>query len=78
MRRRLCAVAASGVLASWVFAPSAVAHQGHGSCAPAAQAFIVPLAQSGAAGETASAQARAGTLNENVAAAHALLCEPKP
>ena len=77
MRKRLCAVAASAVLGSLAIAPSASAHQGHASCAGAAHTFIVPLAQSGAAGKTASAQAQAGTLNENVAAAHAALCEPK-
>ena len=77
MRRRLCAIGASAVLGSMAIAPSASAHQGHASCAGAAHAFIVPLAHSGAAGETASVQARAGTLNENVAAAHAALCQPK-
>jgi len=54
-----------------------MAHEGHGSCKGAAQAFIVPLAQSGMAGEVASSQAQAGTLNENVAAAHAALCAPQ-
>ncbi len=77
MRRRLCAVAASAVLGSLAIAPSASAHQGHASCAGAAHTIIVPLAQSGAGGESASALAQAGVLNEIVAAAHAELCNPK-
>ena len=39
-----------------------LAHEGQAGCKGAAQAFIVPLAQSGMAGEVASSQAQAGTL----------------
>lgn len=76
MRTRFWGVAASAIVASLALASPAMAHGGHRSCAPAAHGFIVPLAHSGLAGETASTQARAGTLNENVALSHALLCEP--
>ncbi len=71
-------LATAGVLAALALAAPAGAHEGHASCADGAHAFIVPQAQSGEGGETASTQAKAGTLDENVAAAHAALCEPKP
>ena len=77
MRSTFCAVATSTVFAALTLVAPAMAHEGHGSCKGAAQAFIVPLAQSGMAGEVASSQAQAGTLNENVAAAHAALCAPQ-
>ena len=77
MQSRTRLIAAAGVVAALALASPAAAHEGHASCSAGTHAFIVPLAQSGQAGETASAQARAGTLNENVAAAHAALCEPK-
>jgi len=47
------------------------------SCGDGAHAFVVAQAQSGVAGENASQQAQAGTLNESLAAAHAGLCDPK-
>ena len=78
MQTRKRCIAAAGVLAALALASPAAAHEGHASCSEGARTFIVPIAQSGQAGETASAQAKAGTLNENVAAAHAALCEPKP
>ena len=77
MRRRVCGVAAAAVLAGIISAPPALAHGGHASCGEGARAFVVAQAHAGTAGETASAQAREGTLNENVAAAHAIFCEPK-
>ena len=77
MRRRLCVITAAVALGGLAFAPPVLAHQGHASCGEGARAFVVPLAQAGVAGETASTQAREGTLNENVAAAHAVFCEPK-
>ena len=78
MRRRSSTVAAFVLLGGLALASPATAHEGHGSCGEGAQVFIVPLAQSGQAGETASSSARAGTQNENVAAGHAIYCEPKP
>jgi hypothetical protein len=78
MRRRLVGVAAAAVLSGIGLAPPASAHQGHGSCGEGARAFVVPLAHAGVAGETASSQAREGTLNENVALAHSIFCEQKP
>ncbi len=77
MRRRLYGAAAAAALAGIALAPPALAHQGHASCGEGARAFVVPLAHAGLGGETASTQAREGTLNENVAAAHAVFCEPK-
>ena len=71
-------LATAGVLAALALAAPAGAHEGHASCGEGAKAFIVPQAQSGQGGEAASAQAKAGTINENVAAGHAALCEPKP
>ena len=77
MRRRLYGVVAGAVLAGIALAPPALAHQGHASCGEGARAFVVAQAHAGTAGETASDQAQAGTLNEGVAAAHAIFCEPK-
>ena len=78
MRTRSGMVAAFALGAALALAPPATAHEGHGSCGEGARAFNVPLAQSGFAGETASASAQAGIQNEAVAAGHAALCEPKP
>ncbi len=77
MPRRLGGIAAAAVFAGIVSAPPALAHGGHASCGEGARVFVVAQAHAGTAGETASAQAREGTLNENVAAAHAIFCEPK-
>ncbi len=77
MRRRLYGIVAAAGLAGIALAPPALAHQGHASCGEGARTFVVPLAQAGLAGETASTQAREGTLNENLAVAHAIFCEPK-
>lgn len=78
MRKRSSTVAAVALLGGLTLASPATAHEGHASCGEGAQAFIVPLAQSGLAGEEASSSGRAGTQNESVAAGHAALCEPKP
>ncbi len=76
MRPRI--IAAAGVLAALALAAPAAAHEGHASCSEGTHTFIVTQAQTGTLGQQASEQARAGTLNENLAAAHAALCEPKP
>ena len=78
VRKRIVGLVASAALIGLIGAPPAFAHEGHASCGEGTHAFIVPLAQSRLAGETASAQARLGILNEQVAAAHAALCEPRP
>ena len=78
MSRRIAAFGISIGIGITIFASPAAAHQGHRSCGEGARTFIVPLAQSGQGGETASAQAKAGVLNESVQAAHAALCEPAP
>lgn len=78
MRKRIVGFGVSAALIGLIGAPPALAHEGHASCGEGTRAFIVPLAQSGLGGETASAQARLGLLNEQVAAGHAALCEPKP
>ena len=77
MRRRICCIVAAAAFAGVVVAPPALAHQGHASCGEGARAYVVPQAQAGIAGETVSAAARAGTVNEGVAAAHAIFCEAK-
>ncbi len=79
MRRKL--VTAASILGLTVFfgwAPAAHAHEGHGSCGPGYKAAVVPLAQSGDAGEIVSFIARAGGVNETVAGLHSALCEPRP
>ncbi len=79
IRRRAVTVSFAAVLAAGLAVASpASAHQGHAACGEGARAFVVPLAHAGIAGETASAQAREGTINENIAAAHAALCDPQP
>jgi len=78
MKTKTRLIATAAVLAALAVAAPAGAHDGHASCGEGAKAFIVPQAQSGEGGEAASAQAQAGTINENVAAGHAALCEPKP
>lgn len=78
MRCRLWMGAGAAVLLGMTFAQPASAHQGHSRCAEGAHATVVVLAHAGEAGETASGLARAGTINENVAQAHAALCEPRP
>ena len=78
MRKRIVGLVASAALIGLIGASPALAHGGHASCGEGTRSFIVPLAQSGLAGETASAQARLGILNEQVAAGHAALCAPKP
>ncbi len=70
-------IATAGILAALTFAAPAAAHEGHASCGEAAHSFIVPLAQAGQAGTVASEQAKAGTIDEGTAAAHAALCENK-
>ena len=77
MRRRVCSIAAAAAFTGIIFAPPALAHQGHASCGEGARVYVVPQAQAGTAGETVSAAARAGTVNEGVAAAHAIFCEAK-
>lgn len=77
MRRMLYGIVAAAGLAGIALAPPALAHQGHASCGEGARTLVVALAHDGLAGETASTQAREGTLSENVAAAHAIFCEPK-
>ena len=77
MRMRVWVV--SGLLVAGLGgAGPAAAHPGHGSCAAGAQAFTVPLAQSGQAGKVISAEGRAGTAAETGAALHAGGCEPRP
>lgn len=78
MKTRSHVVAVLALLVGLTLASPAAAHDGHASCGEGARAFIVPLAQAGLAGETASAAARQGTQDESVAAGHAALCEPKP
>lgn len=78
MRRRIVGLVASAALIGLISASPASAHGGHASCGAGTRSFIVPLAQSGQGGETASTQARLGILNEQVAAGHAALCDPKP
>ena len=79
MVTRVCALAAVAAMSALLALTSpALAHPGHASCGEGAQAFIVAQAQSGTAGESASAQAREGALDENVEAGHAALCEPRP
>ena len=77
MRTKTRIIATTAVLGALAFAAPAAAHPGHASCSDAAHSFIVPLAQSGQAGEVASGQAKAGTIDETLAAAHAALCAPK-
>ena len=78
MRTRSPVVAVLALLAGLTLASPAAAHEGHASCGEGARAFIVPLAQAGLAGETASAAAKQGIQDDSVAAGHAGLCEPKP
>ena len=78
MKRKTCLIVAAALASGLAFAPPALAHQGHRSCGAGAHVFVVPLAQSGEAGEFASTQAKAGSLAAGVAAAHAALCEPAP
>jgi len=77
MKTKTRLIATAAVLAALAVAAPAGAHEGHASCGDGAHAFVVAQAQSGVAGENASQQAQAGTLNESLAAAHAGLCDPK-
>jgi hypothetical protein len=72
-------VVASGVMlaSSLAFASPAAAGEDHASCGAGARSYVVALAHSGFAGETASELAKSGALSDNVHTAHALLCEPK-
>ena len=72
MRRRLCSAAVLAVLIGFGSSGRALAHQGHTSC----RGGVSELAKAGIAGETASSQAEGG-LDEEVAAGHAALCQPK-
>lgn len=76
--KRALAVGALAAAALGTTAGAVSAHEGHGSCGEGARAYVVALAHSGNGGVVASAQARAGTINEDVAAAHAAFCDPAP
>ena len=78
MGRWVCGVVAAAGLAGFTGAPPAFAPSGHGSCGEGTRSFIMPQAHSGAGGAIASALAREGILDEQVAAGHAALCEPRP
>ncbi len=77
MRKRILAFAGVIVVAGLASAPSALAHQGHRSCAPAAHAYVPPD-EPGDMGELASTIARSGEFHAFAEAFHASLCEPKP
>ena len=70
-------IATAGLLAALAFAAPASAHEGHGSCAAGTEVYVVPMAQSGMAGEVVSAAAREGLVDEGTAASHAQYCEPQ-
>ena len=70
--------AAASILGTLAFASPALAQEDHASCGDGARSYVVAAAQSGQAGEIASEQAMAGTINEGVHEAHAALCDPKP
>jgi hypothetical protein len=76
--RRGLVVTSGVMLASGLaFASPAAAREDHASCGDGAHAYVVALAHSGVAGETASELAKAGALSDNVHTGHDLLCEPK-
>ena len=77
MRKRILALAGVMTLAALASAPSALAHQGHRSCAPAAHAYVPPD-EPGDMGDLASTIAQSGNFHEFAAAFHATLCEPAP
>ena len=78
MHMTATAATVAALLASIAFAASASAHEGHASCGEGARVYIVPQAKAGTAGEAVSAAARAGLVDEGVAASHAAFCDPKP
>ena len=69
-------------LAGFVFvvglasAPPVAAHEGHRSCAPAAEAYVPP--GPGGLGDLASTVGKSGEFKEFTEAFHAGLCEPAP
>jgi hypothetical protein len=65
------------VAASLIAASPAVAEENHTSC-QAVTTVLVPLAQSGGAGQAVSPIAQAGDAAEVNAALRAANCEPKP
>lgn len=72
------AVSGAAILTLGAASP-ALGHQGHGSCAPGAQGFTVPLAQSGGMGELASTTAQEeGGVGETSQELHEAGCEPRP
>ncbi len=72
----LAALAVAAALAS----PAAMAHEGHGSCAPGAQSFTVPTAQEGQLDEAAREAAQSGEpgAGDESEQLHAQGCEPRP
>lgn len=79
-RRTRAALAISGLalMATMGVASPASAHPGHGSCGQGAREYVVALAHSGNGGAFASSLAKEGLIDDNVAAAHAVYCEPRP
>ena len=76
-RNLLASAVAAGVLL--VPAPVATAHGGHGSCAAfGVEHVAVDAKVLQPSGRLVSQFARAGFINEHIAADHAVLCEPRP
>ena len=77
MRTRSYAASVLAVAGLSLAPSAAMAHPGHESCAAGAQAFTVPLAQSGQAGAVISQEGRNGTAAETGAGLHAAGCDPR-
>jgi hypothetical protein len=77
MRKKICGAAVFLMLAGVAFAPAALADPGagHGSCAALFTGVLVPMAQSGQVGQTASADA---PLNDIIHQYQAAYCDPRP
>ncbi len=75
LRRRGLLFAGFILIGSLASASPVVAHEGHRSCAPAAEAYVPP--GPGGLGDLASTIAKSGEFKEFTEAFHGL-CEPAP
>jgi hypothetical protein len=77
MKKRLCWLVSLISAAVLTLAPSALAHEGHASCAEGAQEFTVKNAQSHEFGDFVSGEAQQGGVGDDSATLHEEGCEQR-